>query len=269
MAKQQNSKKSCRIYALAQQKGGVGKTTTTINLGAALAELKNKVLLIDLDPQGALSAGCGINALSLKETVYDVMKDQDFPISQIIKPISSGCDLAPANIDLAAAEVQLASEPGRERILKEKLLEVEGLYDYILIDCPPSLGLLTLNALAAAHAVIVPVQTQYFALRGMDMLFDTVKKVKRRINPSLEIAGILPTIYDSRTLHAREVMNELIGKYSELVLETSIPQTVKLADSVMAGQSIIQFMVSSPATEAYRKLAKEVAGLKTREVANG
>ena len=248
----------CRIYALAQQKGGVGKTTTAINLGAALVEQKHKVLLLDMDPQGALSAGVGINPLALTETLYDVLCNPHFELSRIVRSTESGCYLAPANIDLAACEILLVSEPGRERILKEKLLGLDKLYDYILIDCPPSLGLLTLNALAAASGVIIPVQTQYFALRGMDLLFTNIQKVQARINPDLKVIGILPTMFDVRTTHAREVLDELRQVYGHLVMETVIPQTVKLADSAMAGKSILSFIPNSSSAIAYRELALEV-----------
>ena len=216
---------ACRIYAIAQQKGGVGKTTTTINLGAALVEQQKRVLCVDLDPQGALTAGL---------------------------------DLIPANIDLAAAEIELIAEPGRERILGEKLRTAFKKYEYILIDCPPSLGLLTLNALAAATDVLIPIQTQYFALRGMDLLLQTIEKVQQRINPSLKVAGILPTMFDQRTLHSREVLEELRSVYGDQLFQTIIPHTIKLADSNMAGEPILKMLSQSPASEAYRNLAKEL-----------
>ncbi len=249
---------TAKIYAITQQKGGVGKTTTAINLGAALVERGRKVLLVDVDPQGALSAGLGIDPLSLKETIYDVLRGPRFDAARVVKQTDAGCDLIPANIDLSASEIELVSEPGRERILKEKLSPLADSYDFILIDCPPSLSLLTLNALSAASGVIVPVQTQYFALRGLDLLFQTIEKVQKRINPALKIVAILPTLHDARTLHAREVMEELRNTYGALVCDTAIPLTVKLPDSAMAGQSILKFNPGSPATEAYRKLAEEI-----------
>lgn len=249
---------ACRIYALAQQKGGVGKTTTAINLGAALRERGRRVLLIDLDPQGALSAGLGLDPLALDRTVYDVLRSARSDITGAIRQTDSGCDLAPANIDLAAAEIELVSEPGREQILKGKLEGVTDKYDHILIDCPPSLSLLTLNALTAARGVIIPVQTQYFALRGMDLLFATVEKVQARLNRKLKVTGILPTMFDARTTHGREVLEELRETYGAQLFETVIPLTVKLADSTMAGKPIMSFHKQSPAAAAYRALAEEV-----------
>lgn len=253
-----HGKQQCHVLAMAQQKGGVGKTTTAINLGAALAEGGARVLLLDLDPQGALTAGAGLNPLALDRTIYDAFRDAGTEIANLTIETEFGCRVVPANIDLAAAEIQLVSEPGRERILKEKLSALECDYDYVLIDCPPSLGLLTLNALAASTSVLVPVQTQYFALRGMELLFKTIDKVKARINPDLQLLGVLPTIYDSRTTHAREVLEELRNTYGSLVMNTVIPQTVKLADSAMAGRPILRFHSGSPAAKAYRELAQEV-----------
>jgi chromosome partitioning protein len=250
-----------RIYAIAQQKGGVGKTTTVINLGAALADAGKRVLLVDLDPQGALTAGVGENPSAIAQTIYEVLRNGRAELSSVIRNTSFQADLVPANIDLAAAEIELTSEPGRERILAEKLIPVAAQYDFVLIDCPPSLGLLTLNALTAATDVLIPVQTQYFALRGLDLLLTTIHKVKGRINSALEIRGILPTMVDNRTIHAREVMEELRNTYGQLVCKTVIPQTIKIADAQVAAQSIHQFAPSSPASEAYRELAREVADL--------
>lgn len=246
------------VYAVAQQKGGVGKTTTAINLGAALAERGKRVLLVDLDPQGALSAGLGVDPLQLSATVYDVLRSPKMGLEQVVLETVSGCSLAPANIDLAASELELVSEPGRETILKEKLAPLLSSFDAVLLDCPPSLGLLTLNALAASSRVIIPVQTQYFALRGMDLLGQTIDKVRARINPALGIGGILPTLFDGRTLHAREVVDELRQSYGDQVFATLIPLTIKLPDSVMAGRSILQFASQSTAARAYRQLAQEV-----------
>jgi chromosome partitioning protein len=247
-----------RIYAIAQQKGGVGKTTTVINLGSALADAGKRVLVIDLDPQGALTAGLGENPPAISQTIYDVLRVGNLELSEIIRPTAMKMDLAPANIDLAAAEIELTSEPGRERILAEKLSRCAERYDYVLIDCPPSLGLLTLNALTAASDVLIPVQTQYFALRGLDLLFTTIQKVKARINPSLHIRGIVATMVDGRTIHTREVLEELRNTYGPQVCKTVIPQTIKIADAQVAAQSIHRFAPASPASEAYRELAREV-----------
>lgn len=249
---------STKVIALAQQKGGVGKTTTTINLGSALVELGHRVLLIDLDPQGALSAGLGVEPLELKATIYDVLRSNKTKASDVLLETQTGCHLIPSNIDLAASELELVSEAGRERVLKEKISSILDQYDYVLIDCPPSLSLLTLNALSTAKGIIIPVQTQYFALRGIDLLFNTIEKVKTRLNPELSVTGILPTLYQNKTLHAKEIIEDLSSSYGELMFSTPIPMTIKLADSVMAGQSILQFMPKSLAAEAYRKLAKEV-----------
>jgi len=250
-----------RIYAIAQQKGGVGKTTTVINLGAALAQSGKKVLVVDLDPQGALTAGVGENPPAIEQTIYDVLRNGNAAIADVIRHTTLDLDLVPANIDLAAAEIELASEPGRERILGEKLAFLAERYDFVLIDCPPSLGLLTLNALTAATDVLIPVQAQYFALRGLDLLLNTIQKVKARINPALTICGILPTMVDLRTNHAREVMAELQQMYGRLVCQTVIPHTIKIADAQVAAQSIHRFAPASPASEAYRELAREVAGV--------
>ena len=247
-----------QIIAIAQQKGGVGKTTTAMNLGAALRERQHTVLLVDLDPQGALTAGLGLKPLTLERAIYSVLRSSSPMIIQAILPTATGCDVVPANIDLAAAEMELVSEPGREYCLKEKLAPIVDRYDYVVIDCQPSLGLLTLNALSAASSVLIPVQTQYFALRGMDLLFRTIEKVQARINRALYVMGILPTLYDARTTHAREVIEELRRVYPELMFRTVIPTTVKFADSTMAGQSILAFTPHSPAAEAYRALAMEV-----------
>jgi chromosome partitioning protein len=258
MPVKKSANQPAKIIAISQQKGGVGKTTTAINLGDALAEIGNRVLLVDFDPQAALTTWMGPNPLGLETTIYDVLRSST-TVSEIIGHGEKiRCDFVPANIDLAAAEIELVSEPGREYFLKDKLAPVSDEYDYIIIDCPPSLGLLTLNALAAASSVLIPVQTHYFALRGMDLLFETIKKVQARVNPSLRILGILPTLYDSRTKHANEVMQEMEKQYPKLLMKTTIPMTIKLADCTMSGLPILVFEPKSPATDAYRKLAKEV-----------
>ena len=246
-----------QIYALANQKGGVGKTTSCISLGSALKEQGKKVLLIDMDPQGSLSAGLGIDPLSPKHTIYDAL-DGSMKLLDILTDTKAGLTLAPANIDLSGAEIALLNEPMKEILLKEAIQELPGEFDYILIDCPPSLGLLTLNALTAATHIIIPVQCHYFALRGMELLLTTIKKVQKRINKELKVAWILPTMFDARTTHAKEVVEELRKTYGKLVFKTPIKHTIKFADSTVVGQSILEFQSSSDVADAYRQLAKEI-----------
>ena len=199
-----------KVIALANQKGGVGKTTTTINLGAALAELGSQVLLVDMDPQGALSVGLGLNPLALERTVYNLLMEPKADAGQTIERTKQErLDLLPSNIDLAAAEVLLVGEVAREQALSRVLRSLRKRYDYVLVDCPPSLGLLTVNALTAADGVLIPLECEYFALRGMALLMDTIDKVQERLNPDLEIVGILATMYDSRTVHGREVLGRV------------------------------------------------------------
>ena len=248
-----------QIYAIAQQKGGVGKTTTTLNLCAALAEDGKKVLAVDLDPQGALSDGLGVPPEKLELTVYNALCNSELPLSNVIVELEK-YHLLPANIDLSAAEIQLLNEPGRDSILKERLYEIKDDYDCILIDCPPSLGLLTLNALVAAEKIIIPVQTSYFSLRGMDQLLDTVKKVRSRLNKNLTIKGILPTMYNRQTNHSQLCLQNIKENYPELVFDTVIPYTVKLQDSVLSSKGITEYQPQSEAAKAYRKLAKEIYG---------
>jgi len=197
-----------RIIAMCNQKGGVGKTTSTINLGAALAEYGRKVLLVDFDPQGALSVGIGINPHELDQTVYNVLMDRETSLRDVIRPTAiPDLDLLPANIDLSAAEVQLVGEVARETVLSRALRPITDDYDIVLIDCQPSLGLLTINALTASHGVVIPLECEFFALRGVALLVETIEKVKDRLNPGLEVDGILATMYDPRTLHSREVVS--------------------------------------------------------------
>ncbi len=245
-----------KVIAIANQKGGVGKTTTAISLGAALSELGERVLLIDMDSQGTLSIALGVTGLN--GTMYDVLRDIDVAVESVVLPTATNCHLAPSNIHLAGAEVELINEPGREFILKSKLAAVENQFDYVLIDCPPSLGMLTLNSFTAANSILIPVQAHYLAFRGMQMLLTTIAKVKTRLNPSLDIMGILPTYFDKRTRHSREVMQQLKEFYGEKVIDIPIPSTIKFADTTTAGESILTYAASSPAAAAYRKLAKEV-----------
>ncbi len=253
-----------RIVAMCNQKGGVGKTTSTINLGAALVEQGRRVLLVDLDPQGALSVGLGIQSQQLERTVYNALMERHTTLRDVIvRDVGHvrGLDLAPSNIDLSAAEVQLVSEVAREQSLLRILAEVRQEYDYVLIDCQPSLGLLTVNALTAAQGVIIPLECEFFSLRGVALLVDTIDKVKERLNPSLEVDGILATMYDSRTVHAREVFSRVVEAFGDTVFQTVITRTVRFPETTVAGQPITTWASSSIGAEAYRNLAKEVLAL--------
>ena len=248
-----------RVISMCNQKGGVGKTTTTINLGAALAELGRKVLIVDFDPQGAASAGLGINAHELDSTIYDLLVDSRPDIRTVIHETTApGLDIVPANIDLSAAEVQLVNEVAREQALKRVLRPVLDEYDVILVDCQPSLGLLTINALTASHGVIIPLETEFFALRGVALLVETVERVKDRLNATLEIDGILATMVDSRTLHSREVIERLEQAFGEQLFDTRIRRTIKFPDASVANEPITSYAPSHPGAEAYRRLAREV-----------
>jgi len=247
-----------RIISLSNQKGGVGKTTTAINLAASLAEYGRKVLAIDFDPQGALSAGLGVPAHDVP-TIYELMlgtiKD---PHEAIIETAFENLHVIPANIDLSAAEVHLINEVARETILARIIAKVAHEYDVVLIDCQPSLGLLTVNALTAAHGVLIPLECEFFALRGVALLVETIEKVKDRLNPAIELDGILPTMYDARTLHSREVLERVVETFGNNVFETVIGRTVKFPDANVAGAPITTFAPTHPAADAYRQLAREL-----------
>ena len=248
-----------RVISMCNQKGGVGKTTTTINLGAALAELGRKVLIVDFDPQGAASAGLGINAHELDSTIYDLLVASRPDIRTVIHETTvEGLDIVPANIDLSAAEVQLVNEVAREQALKRVLRPVLDEYDVILVDCQPSLGLWTINALTASHGVIIPLETEFFALRGVALLVETVERVKDRLNATLEIDGILATMVDSRTLHSREVLERLEQAFGEQLFDTRIRRTIKFPDASVANEPITSYAPSHPGADAYRRLAREV-----------
>ena len=250
---------NARVISMCNQKGGVGKTTTTINLGAALAEYGRKVLLVDFDPQGSLSVGLGMNPHEMDLTIYNLLMQRDVTIDEVIVETNvPGMDLLPSNIDLSAAEVQLVQEVAREQTLQRVLQPVLGDYDVILIDCQPSLGLLTVNALTASDGVIVPLECEYFALRGVALLKGTIDKVRERLNPRLRIDGVLGTMFDGRTLHSREVMERLVQAWGDTVFHTVIRRTVKFSDSTVAGEPITTYAGTSPGAEAYRQLAKEV-----------
>jgi chromosome partitioning protein len=248
-----------RVVAVCNQKGGVGKTTTTINLGAALAEFGRRVLLVDFDPQGALSVGLGIQPHELEATVYNLLMERGAsPSEVVIKTCVAGLDLLPSNIDLSGAEVQLVHEVGREFVLGGVLEPLLPEYDVVLIDCQPSLGLLTVNALACAAGVLVPLECEYFAMRGVALLTETIDKVSRRINPRLAMDGLLATMYDSRTLHSREVLTRVVDRFGDVVFHTVISRTVRFPDATVAGEPITSFDPASTGATSYRELAKEV-----------
>jgi chromosome partitioning protein len=249
-----------RVIAMCNQKGGVGKTTTTINLGASLAEFGRKVLLVDFDPQGSLSVGLGLNPHEMDLTIYNLLMQRDVEIDECVVPSGTpGMDLLPSNIDLAAAEVQLVHEVAREQTLQRVLKPALAKYDVILIDCQPSLGLLTVNALTASDGVIIPLECEYFALRGVALLKNTIDKVKERLNPDLEVEGILGTMFDGRTLHSREVMERLVQAWGDKVFHTVIRRTVKFSDATVAGEPITSYASTSTGADHYRQLAREVA----------
>jgi len=248
-----------KVLAMCNQKGGVGKTTSTINLGAALTEYGRKVLLVDFDPQGALSVGLGVAPHQLECTIYNLIMERGTSMSDVIMKTSlDGMDLLPSNIDLSAAEIQLVTEVGREQTLGRTLQPAVDAYDYILIDCQPSLGLLTVNALACADGVIIPLQCEFFSLRGVALLIDTIDKVRERLNPKLEITGILATMYDPRTLHTREVMARVAEAFGDTVFDTVINRTVRFPETTVAGEPITVWAPRSAGAEAYRALAREV-----------
>jgi chromosome partitioning protein len=252
-----------RVISFANQKGGVAKTTTTLNLGVAFAEQGLKVLLVDLDPQGNLTMSQGMNPDSIDRSMFDVLVHR-LPIQEVIQ--HTEVDLAVSSIDLAGAELALSSMIGRERALEKALTEVRDNYDYVLIDTPPSLGLLTINALVASNGVIVPVQCEYLSLRGLVQLENTLSMIRENLNPRVEIEGILPTMYDSRTLHSREAVEILQENFGELVFDTKIRKTVRYAEAPVKGTSVLKYDPSGSAAAAYRDLAKEVLnGAQARE----
>ncbi len=254
------------VIVVANQKGGVGKTTTAMNLGAALNELGQRVLLVDLDPQSALSAGLGVDSYQLDETIYDVLVDSRVTMQSVIRPVRANLDVAPSNIDLAAAELELISAIGREYIFKEALAPVRGNYDYILVDSPPSLGLLTINALTAADEVIIPLQCEYLALRGMRSLLETIDKVRAKLNPHLEIRGILGTMFNARTLHAQEVMDEIRSIFGDKVFDVVIKSSIRFAEAPVVHQSLLEYDPRHEGAMAYRKLAEVIVnGEKTSQ----
>jgi chromosome partitioning protein len=248
-----------RVIAMVNQKGGVGKTTSTINLGAALGELGRKVLMVDFDPQGALSAGFGVNPHELDTTVYNVMMDRKVDVHEAIRSTEfENMDLLPANIDLSAAEVQLVNEVAREQVLSQALRKVKEEYDVVLIDCQPSLGLLTVNALTAADGVIIPLICEFFALRAVALLVDSIEKVQDRLNPDLQIDGVLATMFDTRTLHSKEVIARIMDAFGDKVFDTVIKRTVKFPDATVSAEPILSYAPTHTGSIAYRELAKEL-----------
>jgi chromosome partitioning protein len=248
-----------KVVAMCNQKGGVGKTTSTINLGAALAEYGRRVLLVDMDPQGALSAGLGVPHYELEKTIHNVLVEPRVSVDDVLLSTRiKHMDLVPSNIDLSAAEIQLVNEVGREQTLGRALHPVLDRYDYVLIDCQPSLGLLTVNGLACSDGVVIPTECEYFSLRGLALLTDTVDKVRDRLNPKLEISGILLTRYDPRTVNAREVMARVVERFGDLVFDTVITRTVRFPETSVAGEPITTWAPKSAGAVAYRALAREV-----------
>ena len=247
-----------KIIAIINQKGGVGKSTTAINLGAALGEMGKQVLLVDLDPQGNCSSGLGVEKSLIQQCIYDVLLN-DVPLEEVIIPdIAEGLDIAPATINLAGAEVELVSEMARENRLKDAVGGMRGKYAFILIDCPPSLGLLTVNALVAADKLLIPIQCEFYALEGVTKLLESMKRVKSRLNPTLDIYGILLTMYDSRTTLSKQVVDEVREYFGRLVFSTPIPRTVKLSEAPSFGQPITQYDPKGRGALSYIELAKEV-----------
>jgi chromosome partitioning protein len=244
-----------RVISFANQKGGVAKTTTTLNLGVALSEQGLKVLLVDLDPQGNLTMSQGLNPDTIERSMFDVLVHR-LPIGEVIH--HAEVDLAVSSIDLAGAELALSSMIGRERALEKALVPVRDSYDYVLIDTPPSLGLLTINALVASNGVVVPVQCEYLSLRGLVQLENTLSMIRENLNPSVGIEGILPTMFDSRTLHSREAVEILQENFGELVFDTKIRKTVRYAEAPVKGTSVLKYDPTGSAAQAYRDLAKEV-----------
>lgn len=254
-----NSNVGPKVISVVNQKGGVGKTTTTINLGAALAELGRKVLLIDFDPQHSLSVGLGVSPRHLEASIYDLMMDASLSASPLVlKTGTPGMDMIPSHENLAAAEGGLLNQIAREKVLKRVIASLVDSYDVILIDCQPSLGLLTVNALTASQGVIVPLECEYFALRGVALLADIISKVQENTNPDLRLTGILATLFDKKTTHSREVLDRICEAYPAEVFDTIISRTVRFPETTVAGEPITSYASSSPGAASYRRLAREL-----------
>ena len=246
-----------RVLAFANQKGGVAKTTTTLSIGAALVERGRTVLAVDMDPQGALTYSLGVDPDSLDETVNDVLVRR-LPVQKVV--ISKEVDLLPANIDLAGAEAVLLAKTGREYALQRALREVLPIYDYVLIDCPPSLGILTINGLTAAHGVVIPLQSEALSHRGVGQLIETLQDIRHFTNPDLEVVGVIPTMYDGRSKHAREVLEDVGTRYDVPVLRPAVRRSIRFAEATQAGRSILSFAPNHPGAAAYRALAAVIEG---------
>jgi chromosome partitioning protein len=247
-----------KIIAIINQKGGVGKSTTAVNLSAALGAMNKAVLLVDLDPQGNATSGLGVDKSQVEHDIYDVLLDELTVMDAIIPDVCEGLDLIPATINLAGAEVELVNEMARENRLKSAIGSLRGKYDYIFIDCPPSLGLLTVNALVSADKLLIPIQCEFYALEGVTKLLDSMKRVKNLLNPSLDIFGVLLTMYDGRTTLSRQVADEVHRYFGKSVFDSMIPRTVKLSEAPSYGQPITEYDPKGKGAESYLALAKEV-----------
>ncbi|WP_307587905.1 ParA family protein [Paenibacillus wynnii] len=247
-----------KIIAIANQKGGVGKTTTSVNLGAGMATLGKRVLLVDIDPQGNTTSGVGVNKADVANCIYDILINEVDPAETILETMIDGLHIIPATIQLAGAEIELVSTISRELRLKKALNAVKGNYDYVIIDCPPSLGILTINSLTAADSVIIPIQCEYYALEGLSQLLNTVRLVQKNLNPHLMIEGVLLTMLDARTNLGIQVIEEVKKYFQEKVYRTIIPRNIRLSEAPSHGQSIITYDPRSKGAEVYLELAKEV-----------
>ncbi|MFT4650440.1 MAG: chromosome partitioning protein [Polaribacter sp.] len=254
-----------RVIAIANQKGGVGKTTTTVNLSAALAATKRRVLLIDMDPQGNATMGSGVDKQNLKLSICDVLLGDATIAEALVKVADSGFDVLPANADLTAAEVQLVTRIGREKQLEQAIDKVRNDYDYILIDCPPSLNMLTVNALVASSSVLIPMQCEYYALEGLSSLLDTIEQIRVSVNPNIKLEGLLRTMYDPRNNLSNDVSSELVEHFGDSVYRTVIPRNVRLAEAPSYGQPIMQYDKTSRGSMAYLALAGEVLRRDTKQ----